>query len=245
MENRIGREFLKMTKYQNLGVYPQKQGVPKPPIELPLEEGAELIDLPVGKNLLLEKLDFTSLIEKRATLRKYAATSLSLDEFAFLLWGTQGVKSVTDSLVTKRTVPSAGARHPFETYILVNKIHGLEPGLYRYMALEHKLAHLPGFDNINQKLTKACLKQQHVKNSALTFIWVAVPERTSWRYSERAYRYIYLDAGHICQNLYLLAEAIDCGVCAIAAYDDDLMNKALNLDGENSFVIYLASLGKK
>jgi SagB-type dehydrogenase family enzyme len=94
-------------------------------------------------------------------------------------------------------------------------------------------------------LTEACLKQQHVKTSAVTFIWVAVPHRTVWRYSQRGYRYIHLDAGHVCQNLYLLAEAIDCGVCAIAAFDDDLVNQAIGLDGEDLFVIYLASLGKR
>jgi hypothetical protein len=42
-----------------------------------------------------------------------------------------------------------------------------------------------------------------------------------------------------------LAESIDCGVCAIAAYDDDLVNQALHLDGENQFAIYLATLGKR
>ncbi len=81
--------------------------------------------------------------------------------------------------------------------------------------------------------------------SAVTFIWAAVPVRTVWRHRQRAYRYIHLDAGHVCQNLYLLAEAIGCGVCAIAAYDDDQVNAVLGLDGEDMFAIYLASLGKR
>jgi len=245
MENNIGKEFMEMTKYKNLGVYPQKQGVPMPPIELPVDSSQELIDLPSGKDLQIENFDFVNLVEKRKSLRKYADEPITLEELAYLLWGTQGVKTVTDRLVSFRTVPSAGSRHPFETYLLVNQVSGLEPGLYRYLALSHQLARMNGFDGIREDLTSASLKQKHVYNSAVTFSWVAIPERTTWRYGNRGFRYIHLDAGHVCQNLYLLAESIDCGVCAIAAFDDDMANNALHLDGENQFVIYLASLGKR
>jgi len=245
MENNIGKEFMEMTKYKNLGVYPQKQGVPMPPIELPVDSSQELIDLPSGKDLQIENFDFVNLVEKRKSLRKYADEPITLEELAYLLWGTQGVKTVTTRPVSFRTVPSAGSRHPFETYLLVNQVSGLEPGLYRYLALSHQLARMNGFDGIREDLTSACLKQKHVYNSAVTFTWVAIPERTTWRYGSRGFRYIHLDAGHVCQNLYLLAESIDCGVCAIAAFDDDMANNALHLDGENQFVIYLASLGKR
>jgi len=100
-------------------------------------------------------------------------------------------------------------------------------------------------EKISDILTEACLNQPHVKNSAVTFFWAAVPLRMVWRYCQRGYRYMYLDAGHVCQNLYLLAESIHCGVCAIAAYDDDLVNQALGLDGEDQFAIYIATLGKR
>jgi SagB-type dehydrogenase family enzyme len=245
MENKVGKEFLEMTKYQNLGIFPQKQGVPMPPIEMPLEENAEIIELPKVKNLDFHTSDFSELIEKRQSLRKYADEPITLEELAFLLWGTQGVKTVTERDITFRTVPSAGSRHPFETYLLVNHVTELTPGLYRYMAINHNLAKLDHYDSIREDLTNACLKQSHVFNSAVTFAWVAVPERTTWRYGNRGYRYIYLDAGHVCQNLYLLAESVGCGVCAIAAFDDDLVNQALSLDGDQQFVIYLASLGKR
>ena len=245
MENKIGREFLRLTKYENLEPSLQKQGLPLPSLELPLEEGSKLFDLPSGNNVPLNEVDLLELVEKRETLRKYIDKPLTLEELSFLLWGTQGVKSLTEKPLSKRTVPSAGSRHPFETYMLVNNVTGLSPGLYRYLALSHKLARLPGREDINQMLTEACLMQQHVKTSAVTFVWAAVPHRTVWRYSQRGYRYIYLDAGHVCQNLYLLAEAIDCGVCAIAAFNDDLANQAIGLDGQDLFVIYLASMGKR
>ena len=244
MEKKSGIEFLQSTKYANLGDSPQKQGKSKPPVEISLEKEAEVIDLPLGRDIGEIEVEFTDLLEKRKSLRKYSDTSLTMQEFSLLLWGTQGVKTITSRQLTKRTVPSAGSRHPFETYLLVNNVEGLTPGLYRYLAVDHKLAHLAGYTDINEKLTEACLKQQHIKNSAVTFVWAAAPQRTVWRYAQRGYRYLYLDAGHVCQNLYLLAETIDCGVCAIAAFDDDLANQALGLDGEDLFVIYLASLGK-
>ena len=245
MENNIGREFVRMTKYENLEPSAQSRGVPLPALELPLPDEAQVMPLPDGKSIALENLDFISLVEDRETLRKYMAEALTQKELAYLLWGTQGIKSITEKPVTKRTVPSAGSRHPFETYLLVNRVEGLQPGLYRYMAVEHQIAKLPAPDAISQQLTDACLKQQHVLNSAVTFIWVADVQRTVWRYCQRGYRYMYLDAGHVCQNLYLLAESVNCGVCALAAYDDDLVNNALGLDGENQFAIYLATLGKR
>jgi len=245
MENSIGKEFVEKTKYRNLEPSLQSQGVPLPPLQTPAPGSAKLIDLPAGNAFDLGLLDFKSLVEHRETLRKYADSPLSLAELAFLLWGTQGVKSVTEKPVSKRTVPSAGSRHAFETYLLINRVEGLEPGLYRYLALEHKLAKLVAPEDINAVLTEACLNQPHVKNSAVTFLWVAVSLRMTWRYCQRGYRYMYLDAGHVCQNLYLLAESIRCGVCAIAAYDDDLVNQALELDGEEQFAIYIATLGRR
>jgi SagB-type dehydrogenase family enzyme len=245
MENSIGKDFVRLTKYANLEPSAQSLGVPLPPLELPLPEGAEILPLPDGKSLTLNTVDLIKLVEKRETLRKYTPSALSLIELSFLLWGTQGVKMVTEKSIIRRTVPSAGSRHPFETFMLVNRVERLQPGLYRYLSLTHQIAKLPAPEDFNRQLTDACLKQPHIANSALTFIWVADVQRTVWRYCQRGYRYMYLDAGHVCQNLYLLAESIDCGVCAIAAYDDDLVNQALHLDGENQFAIYLATLGKR
>lgn len=245
MENHMGKEFVEMTKYDKLEPSLQSQGVPLPLLETPASIGARITNLPDGKSIGPVNVNFTELVDQRETLRNYADTPLSLEELTYLLWGTQGVKSVTEKPVSKRTVPSAGSRHAFETYLLVNRVDGLEPGLYRYLAVEHKLVKLDAPEEITDILTEACLKQPHVKHSAVTFFWVAVPLRMIWRYCQRGYRYMYLDAGHVCQNLYLLAESIQCGVCAIAAYDDDLVNQALQVDGEEQFAIYIATLGKR
>lgn len=239
------RDLVERTKTKHSSQPPQMQHVPQPPLELPVPPDAELLPLPAPAGLNIPKIDLREAVERRRSKRRYKEAPLSLAELSYLLWMTQGVKEVTARPVTLRTVPSAGARHAFETYLLVNQVEGLAPGLYRFVAGQHALLKLDAPDSIRQDVTHACLDQSQVYNSAVTFIWVAVAERMTWRYVERGFRYLLLDAGHVCQNLYLAAEAVNCGVCAIAAYDDDLLNEALDLDGENLFAIYLASLGKQ
>ncbi len=95
------------------------------------------------------------------------------------------------------------------------------------------------------RVTAACLSQSIALECAVAFIWSCVIYRMAWRYSERAYRLVLLDAGHVCQNLYLAAEQINCGVCAIGAFDDELMAGLLGIDGQEEFVIYCATVGKK
>ncbi len=241
----IGKEFMLKTRSEYLEPSGESLQTPQPPLELDCPPGAKLIALPAPSSLQMPAMDLRMAIEQRRTVRRYSFQPLTLDELAFLLWCTQGVKQITSRPVTKRNVPSAGSRHAFETYLLCNRVGGLAPGLYRYAAIEHALLEIDLDPDVNAKLTLACRDQEQVRTSAVTFAWAAVVQRMYWRYSDRGYRYLHLDAGHVCQNLYLAAEAIGCGVCAIAAYDDDEVNKVLGVDGEEIFAIYLASLGKK
>ena len=245
MEEKFIDQFLETTKSKHMPVSDQTRGLPQPPLELTLPEGLNPINLPAPRQLKMPSMDLRLAIEKRETLRAYSDENITLEELSYLLWATQGVKEVTNRPVTKRTVPSAGARHAFETWLLVNRVQDLQPDLYRYFAIEHQLTRMPAVEDIRQKLTDGCGHQKHVFESAVTFFWVAVVERMTWRYPARGLRYLFLDAGHVCQNLYLAAEQIGCGVCAIAAYDDDLVNQALQVDGRNLFTIYIASLGRR
>ncbi len=241
----IAHEFMVQTRYPYLTPSAQSQQLPQPPLQLPLPADAPLIALPKPQDFSTPAIDLFTAIVNRRSVRQYTDTPLTLEELAFLLWCTQGVKEVSPRGFTLRTVPSAGARHAFETVLLINSVQGVEPGLYRYACLEHALLDLAAGPDINERLTQACLGQNQVRTSAVTFFWIAVVERMAWRYSERSYRYLHLDAGHVCQNLYLAAEAIGCGVCAIAAFNDEGVNTTLKIDGENQFAIYIASLGKR
>ncbi|MBD3206500.1 SagB/ThcOx family dehydrogenase [Candidatus Bathyarchaeota archaeon] len=244
MVKRIGKEFMEKTKYQYLEKSDQIKGLPQPPLELPQTE-KPVTDLPEPDSVELMEVSVNEAINNRVSVRSYSEKALSLKELSYLLWSTQGVKDVVQRPSTLRTVPSAGARHCFETFILVNRVIGLDPGLYRFIAIDHKLQEVNLSPEISEKVTKACFNQRFVKQSAVTFIWTAVAYRMIWRYGERGYRYMHLDAGHVCQNLYLSADTIDSGVCAIAAFYDDQLNNLLGIDGEDQFAIYVAALGKK
>jgi len=244
MTSGIGRQFIKGTYYRYLERSDQDKGVPQPPLQLDYPATQAPIALPTPHEVTGNPLDIREAIEKRRSVRQYSSQPLSLAELSFLLWCTQGVKQVIGRPVTLRTVPSAGARHAFETYLLINRVDGLAPGLYRFLALEHKLLEIDLSADVAARTVEACWRQQFVRTSAATFIWTAVAYRMTWRYGERGYRYLFLDAGHVCQNLYLAAQAVGCGVCAIAAFDDEAVNRLLGLDGEEQFAIYLASVGK-
>jgi SagB-type dehydrogenase family enzyme len=119
----------------------------------------------------------------------------------------------------------------------------MEKGIYRYVASKHSLNLLKA-GNFTDEMDEASLKQHFVGNSAVTFIWSVIPYRTEWRYNLHSYKVILIDAGHVCQNLYIACEALGLGTCAIGAYNQDKIDKLLNLDGENEFVVYLAPVGR-
>lgn len=240
-----GKDFNRMTMYGHMSESDQSKGLPQPPLFLAPDPAWPVTDLPKAQDIAIKSVDLAGLLEQRETLRRYADTPLSLQELSFLLWATQGVKKVTDRPVTLRTVPSAGARHAFETYFLANRVDGLTPGLYFYIASSHTVAAVNLDEDIGDTIMQAGLSQGHIRGSAVTFIWTAVAYRMTYRYVERGYRYLYLDAGHVCQNLYLASEAVGCGTCAVGAFIDEAVNAALNLDGEEQFAIYMATVGKR
>jgi SagB-type dehydrogenase family enzyme len=240
-----GKEFMEKTKYRNLEKSDQVMKLPQPPLALPAEEGMPIHDLPDPKGIKINPVDLSEAINNRVSVRAYSEEPLSLDELSYVLWSTQGVKEVTKRPATLRTVPSAGSRHCFETYVLVNRVEGLEPGLYRFIAVDHKLQEIDMSDDIAERVTQGCFGQRFVLSSAITLILTAVRYRMMWRYTERGYRYMHIDAGHVMQNLYLCAEAINSGVCAIAAFYDDQINETLGVDGEEQFTVYVGALGKK
>lgn len=237
----VGKDFLEHTKYPHLSESDQQKEVPCPDLETP-EPGAILLDLPAPDTLKVDPVTIQQGINNRRSLRKFSDQPLTIEQLAWLLWASSGVKEKL-AVATLRTVPSAGARHPFDIYLAINNVSGLKPGLYRYMALSHQLALIKEDNNVNTHITEACLRQKWMLKAPVIFLWVAVPYRAEWRYSQRAWRYMFMDAGHVCQNLYLACEAIQACCCAVAAYDDDALNHLLDLDGDKRFVIYAAPAG--
>ena len=155
-------------------------------------------------------MDLAASLGTRQSHRNFAPGPLALDEVSFLLWATQGVRQQV-APAQSATVPSAGNRHPLETYLAVLRVSGLPPGIYRYLPLEHQLLDVLDDEQLPEKLADATLGHGFIGRAAAVFIWTTIPYRMEWRYGLAAHKVIALDAGHVCQNLYLACEAIGAG----------------------------------
>jgi SagB-type dehydrogenase family enzyme len=171
---------------------------------------------------------------------------LTQEEVSLLLWAVQGVRRVGGKApVSYRSVPASGGIHPFETYLVINRVENISEGLYRYLPLEHRLLAVKqtGAKWLAQ-LGHACRGQEFVPKGAVVFVWTAIPYRTEWRYANEAHKAIAQASGHVGQNLYLACEAIGAGCCAISAYAQSTMDSLIDADGEHEFTVYVAPVGK-
>ena len=239
----MSREFLR-SNWNNLKgfISDQTRGVPMPDVQPAYDGDPIRLPLPFSSQVLLRDA-----VDSRASRRSFLPRSLELDELSWLVHSVSGIRQTINrqggGMVTLRTVPSAGARHPLDLLLAVFNIRGLAPGLYRYLPLDDALA-FTGNTPTPDEMTAACNGQEFCGNSAVVFIWTAIPYRTEWRYGPVSPKLIALDAGHACQNLYLAAEALGCGVCGIGAYDQEAVDKLLGIDGRDEFVVYYSPVGK-
>ncbi len=241
------RKFLKTDGWGRAAkeIPDQQRGIAHPPVQKPFDESAKLVELVKPAEFDVGRISVGEVIEKRRSRRKFNDEKLSLEELGFLLWSTQGVRKITpDGATSFRMVPSGGSRHTFETYLCVNRVTGLEVGLYRYLAIEHKLMLLNIDDVIMGKIAVACCRQSWMEKAAVVFVWTTIPYRMEWRYGILSHKVIAIDSGHVCQNLYLASESIGAGTCGVAAYYQDEVDKVVGVDGKDEFAIYAAAVGK-
>lgn len=228
----------------------------RPEVQKPLSPDAKTFDLIPPEDFKIGQTPAIDVIRSRRSHRYFTDETLTLEELSFLLWATQGIRDVDTVDGTSyylRNVPSGGNRHPFETYLSIHRVEGLEVGLYRYLPIDHKVVlERPGTE-IAEKIKVASLMQKwpregegnyYIADSAVVFIWTAIPYRTEWRYSMAGPKLIAIDAGHICQNLYIASGAIGAGTCSIGAFNRQQMDQLLGVDGENEFTVYMAPVGK-
>jgi SagB-type dehydrogenase family enzyme len=181
-------------------------------------------------------------VGRRRSVREYKNIPLTRAELSQLIWAGQGVTKKISGY-DLRTAPSAGALYPVETYLFVQNVEGFESGVYHYSVREHQIELLRQGD-FRSALAEAALDQDFLAEAAVVFAWTAVFGRSKWKYRERAYRYVYLDAGHIAQNVALAAVALGLGSCQVAALYDDEINTLLGVDGQEESILYLTSVGR-
>ena len=181
-------------------------------------------------------------IAQRRSVREFSHQSISFLEISQLIWATQGITLKAHGF-DFRASPSAGALYPIETYLIANRVEELPPGLYHYDVRDAQLILLrEGY--FGPELALAGLGQEMLDEAACVFVWTAMVGRSKWKYRERAYRYIYMDAGHIGQALYLAATALDLGCCTVGAFFDDEVDHLVGIDGRQEISVYLGAVGQ-
>lgn len=179
----------------------------------------------------LEDFDFSLFksIEKRKSIRNYKNLPLNLKEITYLLWSA-------------KSIPSAGALYPLRFYIFSKNVSDLKLGLYKYNYFENKLIKI--FENdIIDEIYKEALYQDCIKKSSILIFIVADFKITTRKYGERGVRYVYIEAGHSSQNIYLMATALNLGTVAVGAFEDSKIKEILKLP-INEDPIYIMPVGK-
>lgn len=200
----------------------------------------------VGKNtsIILSQPDTKSQLSieeaflKRRSVREYKDEPLTLKEISQILWAAQGITSARGG----RTAPSAGALYPLEVYLAVRKAEDIEPGVYRYLSEGHKLDRILE-DDVSGKLAQAALSQMFIKEAPINLIFSGIFSRTTKKYGERGIRYVYMEAGHAAQNVYLQVQSLGLGTVTVGAFDDEEVKQILNLS-EDETPLYIIPIGK-
>ena len=239
MNNNLGDEFQTETKYsrnKNLGGELDWTNKPETYKTYPTNKTIQLPN-PLQK----ATPTFSEVLQKRKSTRSFSTQPLSKVDLAFLIWAATGIQRAEHGYEF-RTAPSAGALYPIETYIATNNIQDIEKGIYHYNIKNHLLEEIT-LGNFGEKIAHAALDQEMCAEAAVVFIWTSIFRRSKWKYQQRAYRYIYLDAGHIAQNLALASASITCGSCQVGAFFDDEVNSILGIDGIEESTICLSAVG--
>lgn len=239
MDDRIGERFQIETKYTPESLPGGSLNWSTKPETYKTYPAAKKFELPEPQKPLINF--FLELLLKRRSIREFSPRHMQLHHLSYLLWASTGLQREEQGHEF-RTVPSAGALYPVETYIVANKVENLPAGVYHYAIREHSLEEIrSGY--LGFQLQEAALGQDMCANAQAVFIWTAVFPRSTWKYDQRAYRYVYVDAGHIAQNLALAAVSTRMGSCQIGAFFDDKVNAIIEVDGTEESVIYMSVVG--
>ena len=225
----------------------RQRGLPAPPAQKPVPADVRRIALVAPEEFRVGELSVRRAIQMRRSARAFAKEPLTLEELSYLLWATQGITSPAGEAGAGerlRAAPSAGARYPLETYLAIDRVEGLRPGLYRYLPGEHQLILLRETADLRAALQQACYGQAFVADAAVVFLWTAIPYRTEWKYTYTSHRMIAMEAGHVCENLCLAAESCGVAACPLLGYHQPALDELLGVDGKEEFTLYLACIGK-
>ncbi|MDD3732834.1 MAG: SagB/ThcOx family dehydrogenase [candidate division Zixibacteria bacterium] len=234
----IGPRFHRETGYDEYGMVGKNisWGENMPLYKEYPEAGKIKLPLPSNEGKSVERA-----IRERQSVRLYSSKTVSLEHLAQVLFAAAGLTHTMGEYAL-RAAPSGGALYPIETYFIVDKVENLPMGLYHYQVADSSLALLKeGY--FNKDIHIAANEQKTVGNSPLTIILTARFARSTRKYADRGYRYIYMEAGAICENIYLEATSLDMGTVAVGAFNDALVNEILEIDGRSEAALLIMPLG--
>lgn len=253
------RQFMK-SEWGDVGIKANSDlsdGVPQPDIEKVYDKKAIKIELPKIESSNISDKSFYDCTFDRCSRRKYSNDPLSINELWFLLWCTQWIKKIIpwykkyikdgSGKSVLRPVASWWAIASYETYLVILNVDTIEKGVYRYLPITHELLFIKEVDNIKQKLTDTFSnpgqEQIYPTKSWVVFFWACVPYRNEWMSRRSMHKIMLINAGHIAQNLYLAAEAINCGCCEIAGYFQKKADSLIGVDGIDEYTVLCSSIG--
>jgi len=211
---------------------------PKKPPQYKTYSGATKVKLPepAYRGMVLEEA-----LRARRSVRNYSAKGIGLAQLSELLFAAQGItgRSYGRSL---RAAPSAGALYPFEIYVIANNVEDLARGIYHYSVLDHALELVEAGD-FRGRITASGLEQEMLGNAGITLVLSAIFDRARHKYGERGFRYVYMEAGHISQNISLQAVSLGLGSVSVGAFVDEKVNQLIGIDGHAEAAIYLHAVG--
>jgi SagB-type dehydrogenase family enzyme len=209
---------------------------------------APQIKLPETDNLLPNDKSFEEVVASRRSVRDFFDKELSLNELSKLLHQSYGITGEVTrpdgGTIPLRASPSGGALYPAEIYLGIRRVSGVEPGIYHYNVPDHALELLKPGDP-TEELYETCCQQEYTRQASVVFLISGVLQRTKRKYGERGYRYVFLDVGHLGQNIYLSSTALNLAVMTTCGFFDDVANKLLRIDGIDETTLYVAFVGKK
>ena len=202
-------------------------------VELPAFEPTTL---PVGEALL-----------SRRSRREYVMEGLPGKTLGALLGYAAGVTDTVAGYgyeqITLRTFPSSGGLQAAEVYAIVNRVDDVAPGLYHYHPADNALEAMQLAD-LGPVLMAMGIGQTYLQTAAVVFVLTGVYPRLAWKYGERAFRYMCMDVGFVAQNLYLVAEGLGLGACAVAGFVDDALESLLGIDGRDEIPLLMVAVGR-
>lgn len=195
-------------------------------------------------NIKNPRTKLNRIIEKRRSVRKFSGFSISKRELFYLLFSSCGL-TLLDKIFddSRRPYPSAGTRYPLEVYPIILNCEGLKRGLYHYNVKEN-LMELLLKEYLGNWLVKNTGGEKWITNSAVIFLITGVLDRTRIKYGDRGYRLALIEAGHLSQNMLLLATELGLGSCPLAGFVDSEMNKLLDINLQKEAALYMIAIGK-